>query len=145
MENIIAVVLLVMAILIMSVQILAVVMFNRTYKALDKRNEIREKEILYNTPLNFDELDILDKIINEEFYTYQIMHLAHRDNLYINPELQQQIITDLLKSVLDKISPDLYKKLGLFYDKDHIDDLIFNKIKLSVINYTVEINGTYKK
>ena len=114
-------------------------------KLITRKNEIMEKNILYNTPLKFEDLDVLDKIINDEFDLYQIMHLAHRDNLYINPEMQQQIITDILKSVLDKISEDLYKKLQLFYDKDHIDDLIFNKIKLVVINYTIEINGNYKK
>lgn len=110
-----------------------------------EKNEILKKQILYNTPLHIDDIDVLDNIIQEEFNLYQIMNLAHQDNLYINPEMQANIITEVLRNVLDKISPDLYDKLSLYYKKDHIDDIIFNKIKLVIINYTIEINGNYKK
>ena len=107
--------------------------------------ENEKKRILYNTPFNMDDLDILDYIIKEEFTMYQIMNLAHRDDLYINPDMQADIITTVLNNVITKISPDLYDKLSLYYKKWHIDDIIFNKIKLLVINYTIEVNGNYKK
>ena len=99
-----------------------------------------------NIPLHFeDDMKLLNQIIDDEFSQYQIMNLAHRDNLYINQELESQIITDLLRNVLGQISDDLRLRLELYYNSDRLDDIIFNRIKMIVINYTIEINGNYKK
>lgn len=101
---------------------------------------------LANVPLHFeDDMKLLNQIIDDEFSQYQIMNLAHRDNLYINQELESQIITDLLRNVLGQISDDLRMRLELYYNNDRLDDIIFNRIKMVVINYTIEINGNYKK
>lgn len=101
---------------------------------------------LANTPLHFEnDMKLLNQIIDDEFSQYQIMNLAHRDNLYINQELESQIITDLLRNVLGQISDDLRMRLELYYNSDRLDDIIFNRIKMVVINYTIEINGNYKK
>lgn len=101
---------------------------------------------LANVPLHFeDDMKLLNQIIDDEFSQYQIMNLAHRDNLYINQELESQIITDLLRNVLGQISYDLRMRLELYYNNDRLDDIIFNRIKMIVINYTIEINGNYKK
>lgn len=101
---------------------------------------------LANVPLHFeDDMKLLNQIIDDEFSQYQIMNLAHRDNLYINQELESQIITDLLRNVLGQISDDLRMRLELYYNNDRLDDIIFNRIKMIVINYTIEINGNYKK
>lgn len=49
---------------------------------------------LANVPLHFeDDMKLLNQIIDDEFSQYQIMNLAHRDNLYINQELESRIIT----------------------------------------------------
>lgn len=99
-----------------------------------------------NIPLHFeDDMKLLNQIIDDEFSQYQIMNLAHKDNLYINQELESQIITDLLRNVLGQISDDLRLRLELYYNSDRLDDIIFNRIKMIVINYTIEINGNYKK
>ena len=101
---------------------------------------------LANVPLHFeDDMKLLNQIIDDEFSQYQIMNLAHRDNLYINQELESRIITDLLRNVLGQISDDLRMRLELYYNNDRLDDIIFNRIKMIVINYTIEINGNYKK
>ena len=108
--------------------------------------ETEYKKMIYNTPFNYEEdMKILDMIIDDEFTQYQIMHLAHRDNLYINSEEQERIITEVLGKVIYRISDDLVQKLSLYYKSEYINDIIFNKIKLVVINYTIEINGNYKK
>lgn len=112
----------------------------------EEKNDTDYKRMIYSTPLNYEEdMKILDSIIDDEFMQYEIMHLAHRDNLYINAEEQERIITEVLGKVIYRISDDLVQKLSLYYKSEYINDIIFNKIKLVVINYTIEINGNYKK
>lgn len=112
----------------------------------EEKNDTDYKRMIYSTPLNYEEdMKILDSIIDDEFTQYEIMHLAHRDNLYINSEEQERIITEVLGKVIYRISDDLVQKLSLYYKSEYINDIIFNKIKLVVINYTVQINGNYKK
>lgn len=107
---------------------------------------IEKKNVLYNATLKYeDDIKILDDIIDDEFTQYQIMHLAHQPDLYINPDMQKKIISEILGSVLLKISDDLLDRLSLYYKKEYLGDIIFNKIKLVVINYTIEVNGNYKK
>lgn len=107
---------------------------------------IEKKNVLYNATLKYeDDIKILDDIIDDEFTQYQIMHLAHQPDLYINPDMQKKIISEILESVLLKISDDLLDRLSLYYKKEYLGDIIFNKIKLVVINYTIEVNGNYKK
>ena len=107
---------------------------------------IEKKNVLYNTTLKYeDDIKILDDIIDDEFTQYQIMYLAYQPDLYINPDIQKKIISEILESVLLKISDDLLDRLSLYYKKEYLGDIIFNKIKLVVINYTIEVNGNYKK
>lgn len=109
-------------------------------------NEIDNKKIILGLSLQYeDDMKILDAIINDEFTQYQIMNLAHQNNLYINPEMQEKIIVDVLGNVIKRLSDNFRVRLSLYYNSEYIDDIIFNKIKLIVINYTIEVNGNYKK
>lgn len=109
-------------------------------------NEIDNKKIILGLSLQYeDDMKILDAIINDEFTQYQIMNLAHQNNLYINPEMQEKIIVDVLGNVIKRLSDNFRVRLSLYYNSEYIDDIIFNKIKLVVINYTIEVNGNYKK
>ena len=89
-------------------------------------------------------MDILDKIIQQAFERYQILNLGHRENLYINEELQQNIIKNLTIEIYTSISDDIWDKLALIYKKEHIEDIIVQKIQMIVLTYTIEINGHYK-
>lgn len=142
--EILIVVLVAVAICLMYSGIIACVVM--ALRNTEEKNDTDYKRMIYSTPLNYEEdMKILDSIIDDEFTQYQIMHLAHRDNLYINPEEQERIITEVLGKVIYRISDDLVQKLSLYYKSEYINDIIFNKIKLVVINYTIEINGNYKK
>lgn len=91
-----------------------------------------------------NELDILDKIIQQDFERYQILKLGHKLNLYITESMQQKIIMDIATEVYSSISDNIWDKLSLIYKKDHIEDIIVQKIQMLVLSYTVEINGNYK-
>jgi hypothetical protein len=92
-----------------------------------------------------DEMNILDKIIQETFDRYQIFNLAHLKNPYIGDDLQQKIIKEVFTDVYGSVSDNIINKLSLIYKKEHIEDIIVQKIQLIVLNYTIEINGNYKE
>lgn len=90
-------------------------------------------------------MNILDKIIQETFDRYQIFNLAHLKNPYIGDDLQQKIIKEVFTDVYGSVSDNIINKLSLIYKKEHIEDIIVQKIQLIVLNYTIEINGNYKE
>lgn len=94
--------------------------------------------------LPIDDINLLDKIIDSIFARYQIMNLAHVNNLYINDELQQKIIKEVFETVYISISDTVIDKLSLVYNREYIDDVIAQKVQMIVLNYTIEINGNYK-
>ena len=124
------------------------ILITRTWRvSIEQKREQAESISRYNLasiPINIDELDILDKIIQQAFERYQILNLGHRENLYINEELQQNIIKDLTIEIYTSISDDIWDKLALIYKKEHIEDIIVQKIQMIVLTYTIEINGHYK-
>ena len=124
------------------------ILVTRTWKASieQKREQSKAQSSYYlaSVPINMDELDILDKIIQQDFERYQILKLGHKPNLYISEEMQQQIIMDIATEVYTSISDNIWDKLSLIYRKEHIEDIIVQKIQMLVLTYTVEINGNYK-
>lgn len=124
------------------------ILITRTWKAsIEQKREQSQAQSSYylaSVPINMDELDILDKIIQQDFERYQILKLGHKPNLYISEEMQQQIIMDIATEVYTSISDNIWDKLSLIYRKDHIEDIIVQKIQMLVLTYTVEINGNYQ-
>lgn len=124
------------------------ILVTRTWKASieQKREQSKAQSSYYlaSVPINMNELDILDKIIQQDFERYQILKLGHKPNLYITESMQQKIIMDIATEVYSSISDNIWDKLSLIYKKDHIEDIIVQKIQMLVLSYTVEINGNYK-
>lgn len=109
------------------------------------QTEAQQNYYLASTPISMDEMMIVDKIIQETFDRYQIFNLAHLKNPYIGEDLQQKIIKDIFADVYNSVSENIINKLALIYKKEHIEDLIVQKIQLVVLNYTIEINGNYNQ
>lgn len=124
------------------------ILVTRTWKASieQKREQSKAQSSYYlaSVPINMNELDILDKLIQQDFERYQILKLGHKPNLYITESMQQKIIMDIATEVYSSISDNIWDKLSLIYKKDHIEDIIVQKIQMLVLSYTVEINGNYK-
>ena len=125
------------------------ILVTRTWKASieQKREQSKAQSSYYlaSLPINLNELEILDKIIQQNFERYQILKLSHKDNLYITEEMQQKIIMDITTEVYTSISDNIWDKLSLIYKKDHVEDIIVQKVQMLVLAYTVEINGNYKE
>lgn len=114
-------------------------------KQKNVQTEAQQNYYLASTPISMDEMMIIDKIIQETFDRYQIFNLAHLKNPYISEDLQQKIIKDVFTDVYSSISENIINKLSLVYKKEHIEDIIVQKIQMIVLNYTIEINGNYKE
>lgn len=98
---------------------------------------------LSSIPINLKEFDLLDNIIQETFNRYEILNLAHKQNLYITEAMQSKIISDITKEIFYGLSDNIFDKLSLIYKRDHIEDIIVQKIQMIVLNYTIETNGNY--
>lgn len=128
--------------IIISMIILAITWVKVTGIKMDyQERSSQQKYYLATMPLDIDSVNILDKIITDVFNRYQIMNLAHRDNLYVTTELQKKIIRDVLTVVYLSLSDDLLNKLTLIYKKDYIEDIIVQKIQFLVMNYTISTNN----
>ena len=125
------------------------IIITRTWRvSIDQKKEQAEgqnKYYLASVPINLTELDILDKIIQDDFERYQILKLGHKDNLYITEEMQKSIIMDISVEVYSSMSDNIWDKLSLIYKREHIEDIIVQKIQMLVLTFTVEINGIYKE
>ena len=124
------------------------IIITRTWRAsIEQKREqakMQEQYYLSSMDVKVEDLDILDKIIDQEFTRYQILKLGHIENLYIKEDMQYQIIHDLSKTVMENISDNLKNKLSLIYKKEYIDDIIVQKIQYVVMQFVIDINGSYR-
>ena len=84
---------------------------------------------------------ILETIINDAFQDYQIMDLIPRQELYITTEREKEIRSALVEKVVTRISPMALDKISLFYNVHQIDEIIADKVYITVMNYVVTHNS----
>lgn len=114
-------------------------------KRLENNTSLNERMYLFSLPINTEEnFLILDKMIKEEIDRYTIYNFPKTDDLYINEEDQTKMLRYILSQVLKKISPVYMNKLRYIYNEEVIEDIIYEKVRDGVLNYTVEINGTFR-
>lgn len=109
----------------------------------EKELEVEKIKAVSDQTIDLNDVNILDQIIQEAFAEYKIFELDHIEDLYINEERMSLILTDMLATVLNRISDNLRDKLALVYNKDYIEDIIFRKIEMVVLDYSININGNY--
>lgn len=124
--------------------IILAITLSKSYKKKVEQESMQYKYYLASMPLPVDDINILDKIIQDEFQRYEIMELAHKENLYITSNIQNKMITTIFTKVYKSLSNDLFDKFSIIYKKEYIEDLIAQKVQMVVLNYTIEINGNYK-
>lgn len=114
-------------------------------KRLENNTSLNERMYLFSLPINTEEnFLILDKMIKEEIDRYTIYNFPKTDDLYINEDDQNKMLRHILSQVLKKISPVYMNKLRYIYNEEVIEDIIYEKVRDGVLNYTVEINGTFR-
>ena len=113
-------------------------------KQKEEQTKAQQDYYIASTPISIDDMNILDRIVEDSFNYYQLLNLSGKDNAYINEDTQQKIIYDVLSNVLSSVSDSIIGKLSLIYKKDYIEDLIARKVQLVVLDYTISINGNYR-
>lgn len=114
-------------------------------KRIEENKSLNEKMYLFSLPINSEEnFNILDNMIKEEVDRYAVYNFPNGDDLYINEEDQNKMLRYILTQVLKKLSPVYLSKLKYIYNEDIIEDIIYEKVRDAVLNYTIEINGTFR-
>lgn len=128
---------------ILAVFIALMVLLKNITTILNKKINIENKKMLFDIEITEDITNLLDNIIQESVAKYRITYLELRTDLYINEKIQNDMIRWIIKDTLNRISPVYYEKLCYVYNKDVIQDIIYEKASLAVLNYTISVNGTY--
>lgn len=138
---------LLVAVLLINATLLFTVVISFFYlgKGIKSDKELKEKMFLFSLPINDeDNFLILDKIIQNECQSWQIYNVpSFEKDCYMTEENQNKMLRGVLSQVLKKLSPVYINKLKYIYNEEVIEDIIFEKVRDSVLNFTVEINGTY--
>lgn len=128
---------------ILAVFIALMVLLKNITTILNKKINLENRKMLFDIEITEDITNLLDNIIQESVAKYRITYLELRTDLYINEKIQNDMIRWVIKDTLNRISPVYYEKLCYVYNKDVIQDIIYEKASLAVLNYTVSVNGTY--
>ena len=85
--------------------------------------------------------DALNSFIISRFEDYKIKNIEKFDVNYITDSSQKEITKDVLSSVLETISPLFKKHLSIIYNTDVIDQIIADKVIMTVMSYVIETNS----
>lgn len=112
---------------------------------LKAKRLIEEKTLLLNMDINMGSYNIIEDMIQESLGRYSIINIDGKEITYIDSKIQDDITKYVLNDILTGISPVIYEKLCMLYNKDKIEDIIYFKINMAVLAYVIEMNGTYKE
>lgn len=114
-------------------------------KELELNRAIKQKDFLLNVDVDSDTMDIVDKFIEDSLLQYRLKYLTNSDNLYITDQKQKEIVRSILRDVLERMSPSLYEKMSIVYNKDRLEDIIYLKVSMAVIAFVGSVNGSYNE
>lgn len=130
-----------------NVVILIVIIF-----LLIKSDRTQQEKINLDTlKFNFDyepketDFNIIETLIHENLAEYRINKLESVEKLYITEAMQKKMFEYILRKVMYQISPIYLQKLSYIYNKDRLDEIITQKINMYILEYTIDVNGNYKK
>ena len=122
--------------------ILIVVVLCNTYVQYQK---IKLEEIRLYESIDFDsKYDLIGKIVLEEIDDYKIKNFVYReDDLYINEEMQKEMINIVTTKIIKRITPAIKTNLKLIYEINSNEDLINmvgTLVSMEVLSYCIETN-----
>lgn len=116
----------------------------------EKINNEQQFRIL-NASVQIDLNDVVltfDSFIELELQEYLQININYKDITYITSDLEEAILRDVSKKIMEDISPYMINKLNLVYNIETEEDLarlITNKTYLRVLDYVTETNGIKEK
>lgn len=114
-------------------------------KQLKENNRLKQIEMDMKLTVSDNDFLILDKLIQETFDFYLSFNEELLEADYIKDSMLDKMVKDLLYKVMQRISPIYLNKLSYIYNREYIEDLILEKIRHIVMDYCININGTYSE
>ena len=115
------------------------------YKAISTKNDIELAKIELSVTPSDNDFNLIDKLINEEVNKYHALYTEPNNITYINEEYILKMSRDILKNILLSLSNSFLTKLSYIYNIDKLEDIIYQKIQMAVIAYSVEVNSEVKE
>lgn len=114
-----------------------------------QKRKVREDELRLETEKFYYSIDfiaveqLLDKMIEDKLAEYKLFNLEFDENLYINSELQMEMIKDITANVYNAMTPSIKSNISHICDVN--DDtkclkFIMNRVSIFVIAYVKETN-----
>ena len=111
------------------------------YRVVNDKNNIELSKVELSVTPSDDDFNIIDKLINEEVNKYHVLITEPNNVSYINEEYVLTMSKNILKNVLSSISNTYLSKLKYIYNENKLEDIIYQKIQMAVIAYSVDINS----
>lgn len=130
--------------LVLSIDILligTIFMINLLIREFRRKNDIEQLQMNLDFKIDDSDLSLIDHLIEESFNRYCFLNYDKANKEYITSQIQEEMMQETLRMTLQRISPIYLNKLGFIYNKEYIEDIIFEKIQVVVIDYCVEVNG----
>lgn len=126
-----------------SISVYSILILKNVNKELEYRRNMNTVLSNLNYKVSDDDMTVLDKLIEEERDKYVLLKFEFQNNLYIKEDMQNEMIKNILTKVMERISPIIYEKLKYIYNQDVLEDIICEKVKFSVMDYAIKVNGGY--
>ena len=114
-------------------------------KQLKESNRLKQIEMDMKLTVSDSDFVLLDKLIQETFDFYLSFNEELLEADYIKDSMLDKMVKDLLYKVMQRISPIYLNKLSYIYNREYIEDLILEKIRHIVMDYCININGSYSE
>ena len=103
-------------------------------------NQLKTKELNINSKID-SEIEIeLDKFITDIVNEYILLNYAHTKN-YLNAEECDKMFKEVEETVKKRLTPALFDKLCLYYNKSELGSIIVHKIYFSVLKFVMDRNN----
>lgn len=114
-------------------------------RILRETNDVERLKIY--TDFDFDKIDIrINKLIEDAGNSYRLENFEYMnpDEIYLTEDIMNRMIRQMTKDVTKRITPAMMSLMKLSYNIENKDDLVeflYEKIRMYVFNYSLEVNG----
>lgn len=114
-------------------------------RILRETNDVERLKIY--TDFDFDKIDIrINKLIEDAGNSYRMENFEYMnpDEIYLTEDIMNRMIRQMTKNVTKRITPAMMSLMKLSYNIENKDDLVeflYEKIRMYVFNYSLEVNG----
>lgn len=107
----------------------------------DKR--LKERNFNINTKIDENIESELDRFVTDCINEYILINYAHTNN-YLNADECDKIFREVVDMIKKRLTPALFDKMTLYYNKEEIGNVIVYKAYLNIMKFIMERNNNVK-